>query len=105
MFILLLTFVLVYALGATIVAFCVVDYLHMGSPSWQALLQPLLFFVPSYVSVWFMRTRRMSVCGAMINLFVILTMRPFTINWVVCVIYSVLWFGAACDLARAKRAR
>jgi len=104
LFILLLTLVLLYALGATIATVCVVGYLQMGGPSWQALLYPSLFFVLSYVSVWFMRNRPMAVCGAIINLSIILTIRPFSINWIVCVIYSVLWLGAAQELSRARHA-
>ena len=80
MFIVLLTLVLLYALGATIAAVCVTGYLHMGGPSWQAFLSPLLFFVLSYVSVWFARSRTTAICGAVINLSIILAMRPFSIN-------------------------
>ena len=102
MFIVLLTLVLLYALCATISAVCVTGYLHMGGPSWQAFLYPLLFFGLSYVSVWFARSRSTAVCGAVINLLIILAMRPFNISCFLCLVYSALWFQSACERQRTR---
>lgn len=104
-FIVLLTLFLPYVLWATIAAVWITVYLHMGGPGWQTFLFPLLFFVLSYLSVWFVRNKTAAICGAVINCSIILAMKPFNMHWFICLVYSALWFGATRDVARIKCTR
>ncbi len=76
--------------------------LHMGGPGWLNVLYPILFSALSYVAAWLSRNVTYAACGAAINLVVVLILRPFDANWLVCVLYSALWLGAARDVAKMQ---
>jgi hypothetical protein len=103
MFLILLTLALLYASGASLMALGVSETLHMGGPGWPYFLWTILASILSYAAVWFARSVPYVICGSAVNLTVALLLRPLEINWVVCLIYSALWFGAASEIVRTYR--
>jgi hypothetical protein len=100
MFVILLTLVLLYAIGANLMALGTTEILHMGGRGSSYFLWPIGASILSYAAIWFARNKPYIICGALINLAVGLALRPLQVDPVVCVLYSLLWLTAALEVAR-----